>query len=287
MSLDGKLGKAAVLLLVAGPCLASCLILRAHGMDAPDAQLDSGYRLLYNLDFVHAQQEFSGWEQRHQDDPLGPASEAAGLLFCEFERLGVLEAQFYESDRAFGGRKKLSADPAVKVRFDAMVQRAKNLARARLAKDPKDRNALFAMTLTSGLQADYAALVEKRSIASLHYTHEATGWANQLLTVQPDCYDARLATGISNYLIGSLPAPMRWMLRIGGVSGDKHAGIAQLQLTARRGHYLAPFARILLAIAYAREKDRASEREVLASLQKEFPSNPLFAREIAKLDAAN
>ena len=144
---------------------------------------------------------------------------------------------------------------------------------------------MFALTLSSGLKADYAALIEKRNRASLHLTRQATAWADQLLKVDPDCYDAHLAGGISRYLIGSMAAPMRWILRLGGVKGDKQAGIAELQLTAERGHYLAPFARILLAIAYVRDKDPARARELLVSLRRDFPENPLFAREIARLDS--
>jgi hypothetical protein len=102
--------------------------------------------------------------------------------------------------------------------------------------------------------------------------------------VDPECYDAYLATGVSQYIIGSMAAPIRWLVRLGGVSGDKQKGIADLQLTAQRGHYLAPFARILLAIAYVREKDKARARELLVSLRAEFPQNPLFTQEIARLD---
>jgi hypothetical protein len=260
------------------------LILPAAAMDI-DPQLDNGYRLLYNLDFSHAQREFSSWEQQHGDDPLGPASEAAGILFSEFQRLGVLEAQFYENDSAFEARKKLSPDPVVRARFDADLQRAEDLARTRLARDPKDLDGLFALTLSSGLKADYAALIEKHNMESLHLSRQATAWADQLLAVHPDCYDAHIAGGISRYLIGSMTAPVRWFLRLGGVKGDKRAGIAELQLTADRGHYLAPFARILLAIAYVRDKDKARAREELVSLRKDFPENPLFAREIARLDS--
>jgi predicted Zn-dependent protease len=80
-----------------------------------------------------------------------------------------------------------------------------------------------------------------------------------------------------------MAAPVRWMLRIGGLSGDKQAGLADLQLTAERGHYLAPFARILLAIAYVREKDRTRALQLLSGLRTEFPGNPLYGREIARL----
>ena len=269
--------------------LAFCLFLAGThvwpaAIDLVNSPLDNGFRLLYNLDFARAQQQFTSYEQKHEDDPLGPACQAAGYLFSEFERLGVLESQFYESDAKFDNRKKLSPDPEVRKAFDGALARAETLARARLARDPHDKNALFAMTLSSGLRADYAALIEKRNMASLRFTKEATAWANQLLAVHPDYYDAHLASGISKYIIGSMAAPVRWFLRLGGVNGDKKAGISELELTAERGHYLAPFARILLAIAYVRDKDRARARQVLASLKEDFPNNPLFGKEMARLD---
>jgi hypothetical protein len=252
----------------------------------PEVSLDSGFRLLYDLEFTRAGQVFSSWQEQHPDDPLGPACEAAGLLFSEFDRLGVLESQFYETDNAFAARKKLSPDPAVRDRFNAAIARAEDRARTRLAQNPKDHDALFAMTLSAGLQADYAALIEKRNLASLRYTRDASGWAVQLLAVDPHCYDAHIATGFSKYIVGSMAAPVRWFLRLGGVAGDKSGGIAELQMTAQHGRYLAPFARILLAIAYVRDKDPARARQILASLRDEFPKNPLFAREIARLDSS-
>jgi len=77
--------------------------------------------------------------------------------------------------------------------------------------------------------------------------------------------------------------PVRWFLRLGGLPADKQGGIGDLQMTANHGHYFAPFARILLAIAYVREKDKPRAVEVLSGLRAEFPANPLFAREIDRL----
>lgn len=248
--------------------------------------LDHGFQLLYNLDFDQAHSVFSAYEKSHPDDPVGPTAEAAGSLFSEFHRLGVLESQFFELDKRFENRQKLKPDPAVRARFDDAINRAQTIARARLAKNAKDEDALFAMTLVNGLQADYAALIEKRNVASLHYTKEASSWADQALAVDPKNYDAHIAGGISKYLVGSMAAPIRWLVRLGGVSGDKQAGIKELQLVADNGHYLAPFADILLAIAYVREHDKQHARELLATLRDEFPTNPLFANEIARLDAA-
>jgi len=247
--------------------------------------LDEGFSGLYNLDFRGAQKHFADWQKLHPDDPVGPVSEAAGLLFSEFNRLGVLEAEFYENDNAFVDRPKVSADPATRSSFEASVVRAETLAHARLAKDPKDRDALFALTLASGLRADYAALIDKRNFESLHYTKQASAAGQQLLAVCRDCYDALLATGFSKYIIGSMAAPVRWLLRMGGLPADKQGGIADLQLAAEHGHYLAPFARILLSIAYVRERNNERALELLTALQREFPANPLFPREISRLQA--
>ena len=270
-------------------CVCLLFMLNAHAGPVPlvGTALDQGFHDLYNLNFDVAQRDFAAWESQHPDDPMGPVSQAAGLLFSEFNRLGVLESQFYENDAAFERRAKVLPDPAVRGRFQAHLERASNLAHVRLTKDTKDKDGLFALTLSAGLEADYAALIEKRNLASLRSAKEASVWAQQLLAVCPDCYDALLATGFSKYIIGSMAAPVRWILRRGGLPGDKQAGIADLELTAQRGHYLAPFARILLAIAYVRDKDRSRALQMLDGLRTEFPGNTLFPREIARLEAAH
>ncbi|HEY6373062.1 MAG TPA: hypothetical protein VIX37_20970 [Candidatus Sulfotelmatobacter sp.] len=274
---------------VLAACCALCLQAQAEDLPRPAvlSPLDRGFFGLYNLDFAGAQKDFVMWQQLHPDDPMGPVSEAAGFLFSEFNRLGVLESQFYANDDTFAGRPKLTPDPALRKHFMDAIGRAETLARARLVKDPKDRDALFALTLSSGLQADYAALIEKRNLASLHYTKQAAASAQELLAVCPNCYDALLATGFSKYIIGSMSAPVRWILRMGGLRSDKQGGIVDLQTTAEHGHYLAPFARILLSIAYVREQDKARALQLLTGLQREFPANTLFPREIAHLQGAH
>src|ERR1700688_864507 len=120
----------------------------APGPDAPAVTaLDRGFLGLYNLDFAGAQRDFSAWEVQHPDDPVGPVSEAAGFLFSEFNRLGVLEGQFYENNDAFTARSKLKPDPMVHNHFQAAIEDSDKLAHARLNKNAKDQDALFALTL--------------------------------------------------------------------------------------------------------------------------------------------
>jgi hypothetical protein len=55
------------------------------------------------------------------------------------------------------------------------------------------------------------------------------------------------------------------------------------KLTADRGHYLAPFARLLLAVAALRDQDHTTARNLLASLSREFPQNGLYQRELTRI----
>ena len=72
-------------------------------------------------------------------------------------------------------------------------------------------------------------------------------------------------------------------MRMGGAETDKDRGIQNLTLTAQRGHLLMPYARVLLAVAALRDKNVARARELLAGLTAEFPHNPLYQQELARL----
>lgn len=247
--------------------------------------LEAGYGMMYSFDFAAAGHQFRAWATEHPDNPLGPASQAANVLVSELSRLGILEAQFFVNDSSFTRTRRLAPDQAAHARFEATLDEAARLAGERLQADANDRDALFAMALVSGLRADYAGLIEQRSMAALSHTREGARWADRLLAVAPDYADARVATGISEYIVGSLFAPLRWVLRLGGYSGNKSDGLEQVRIAAERGRLLAPLARILLSIAYQREGDRAKARAIVAGLCRDFPANPLFARELVRLDA--
>lgn len=51
---------------------------------------------------------------------------------------------------------------------------------------------------------------------------------------------------------------------------------------ADHGHYLRPFAKIMLALAALREKETEVARKQLVELVSEFSENPLFSSELAK-----
>jgi hypothetical protein len=137
--------------------------------------------------------------------------------------------------------------------------------------------------LANGLRGDYLALIEKRNLAGLSYMKAGRVLAEKLVSLDPSYYDAYLAIGVENYLLGVTVAPVRWFLRSGGAETNKDQGIANLKLTASKGRYLAPYARLLLAVAALRDQDRTGARNLLGELSHEFPQNDLFQREFARI----
>ncbi len=152
-----------------------------------------------------------------------------------------------------------------------------------LKSNPDDPNALFAMALSMGMQADYASLIDKHQLDSLKMIRVADTYAKKLLVIAPDAADAYLGLGTANYIIGSLPGFKKFFLGFAGTHGDKKVGIQQLEIAADHGRYLRPFAKILLAMAAMREKKPEVARSQLSELVAEFPENPLFASELARV----
>ncbi len=246
-------------------------------------QIESGFNLLYELKFGEARKQFSEWQTTNPKDPLGYEAMAASYLFQEFYYQHVLTSEFFLKDERLLGGIRGKPDEVRKASFEAANQKGKELAGRRLSEDPQDANALFALAIATGMQADFESILERQQMKSLSLIKEAEGYAKRLLALRPDEADAWLSLGAANYIIGSLPAYKRFFLWFGRIHGDKNLGMEQLRMTAEKGHYLKPFAEIFLALAAMREKQEDLARNELLDLVTRFPENPLFKEELTHL----
>jgi hypothetical protein len=251
--------------------------------ERPTAEIDQAFTRMYNTDFRGAHSHLDRYVAAQPDDPLGYALRGSAYIFSELDRLGILESEFFSDDKRIIEKKGLKPDPEVRQRLFGAIGDAQSRATKVLAEHPDDQNALFAMAITNGVVMDYTALVEKKQLGSLAPAKRANGYAQQLLKLNPKFYDAYLTTGLSEYLLGSLPFYVRWFVHFDGVNGSKNQGIENLQIVARSGHYLRPFAKILLSVVYLREKQPEETHKLLAALASEYPENSLLRKELAKV----
>ena len=249
------------------------------------ATIDAAVQQMYNFDFQASHEILNQCIAAHPQDPLPYAFRAAADLFYEMDRLGILESEFLVDDKRITAKKKLHPDPAVRAQFYEALDDTASRAEAALRANPDDRSALFAMCIGQGVAMDYMALVEKRQFSSLSPARRSNSYAQRLLKLDPKYYDAYLTTGFSEYILGSLPFIIRWFVHFDNVSGSKERGVEDVRLVAREGHYFKPFAKILLGIADLREKKPQEARDLLVDLAHDYPDNPLFRKELAKVTA--
>src|SRR6201996_2391296 len=168
--------------------------------DAPlsGTPLNDGYHALYNLDFAAAHAHFQQWMTAHPEDCLGSASDAAAYIFTEFDRLGVLDIELFADDGRFTSRTRPAIDPVLKKGFNDRIAQAERLADAALQHNPKDANAFYCKAVTSGMQADWASLIDRHEYGAYKFSELASKYAKQALAINPTLYDANLAVGIEN-----------------------------------------------------------------------------------------
>jgi len=257
-----------------------------HGVESPAfttvPELSAGFDLLYRQRFAEAREAFANWESRNPEQPFGQVAIAAGYLFEELSHQGVLTSDFFLNEKKFLHGIEGNPDPERMSHFRDALARACELARERQKTNPKDGEALLALTLAAGMESDAESILQKKHLAGLKSMKKANGYAKELLAQHPDATDAYIALGIANYIIGSQSGGTRFALWFDGVHGDKKLGMEQVARTVEDGRYLRPFAKIILALAARREKQDALAQRLFRELNEQYPDNQQFTSEYAK-----
>jgi hypothetical protein len=245
-------------------------------------ELSAGFDLLYEQKFAEAREVFASWESQNPKQPIGEVAVAASYLFEELYHQGVLTSDFFLDEKKFLHGIEGKPDSERMSHFREALAQAQQLARERQKTSTNDGEALFALTLSAGMESDSLSILERKHLESLKRMKEANKYAKLLLAQHPDATDAYIASGIANYVIGSLNSGSRIALWFGGIHGDKKLGMEQVARTAENGRYLQPFAKIILALAARREHQTAVAQKLLRELKEKYPDSELFASEYAK-----
>src|SRR5262249_34234019 len=140
-------------------------------------ELTAGFNLLYQQRFVEARAKFTDWVAQNPADPFGPTAIAASYLFEEFYRQGVLTSEFYRDDKKFLHGIDGKPNPERLKAFQKAIARARELATDRLQEHAKDPEALFALTLSAGMESNCDTVLLKKHLDSLKRMREANDYA--------------------------------------------------------------------------------------------------------------
>jgi len=247
------------------------------------AQLDTlraeGYEALYNLDYEGARRRFQKMVELAPDHPAGPQCYASSLWLEQLNQAWELKATLYSTDAYTNEKPQIDRRQVEK--FRKWIRRAKTLSEARVRKNPRDVEALYFLGAAEGLEAAFAAGVERRFMAALRAASSSVDHHREVLKLAPDFHDAELTIGLQNYVVGSLPLPMKMVAAMMGVRGSKKRGLETLERVAREGKWARDVARVLLIDLYKREKRWNDAIKMAGELSERYPRNYLFKLQMA------
>jgi tetratricopeptide (TPR) repeat protein len=265
-------------------CLLVSLALSFAALASPEAKLsdplnDPGWQHFYNNEFSEALASFEEEARTHPDDPDAYNHVAQAILYREMLRNGALESQLVTGTNPFLRRVKMAVPPEVRSSFNAAIDKSIELANGRIRHDPKDVRALYALSVSHGLRANYLFLVEKAWTDALRDATASRKYSNRILAVDPQFVDAYLVQGLHDYIVGSLPFYMRMLGFLSGFHGDAAQGLRELENVAQNGVLNKYDARILLAAIYRRERRPREALALLKDAAERFPRNYLLRLE--------
>ena len=96
--------------------------------------------------------------------------------------------------------------------------------------------------------------VERRHFAALKDGDDSVDHHRELLKLDPTFIDANLTAGLYEYVVGSLPLPIKVVAGVTGFRGSKKKGLQLIESVSRQGTWARDDAKTLLIVLYTREK---------------------------------
>jgi tetratricopeptide (TPR) repeat protein len=242
---------------------------------------EKGSEALFNLDYDIARQRFKEMVRLYPDDPAGPYMLATTLWLETLNQARRLQAAIYSTQSFYAGTED-KPDPRVVQDFRDLTRQATQLAKARMQRDPRDPPALYVLGATESLRAAFAATVERRFIAALRSGSSGVETERDVIKLDPSLHDAELTIGMYDYILGTLPLPVKMLASIAGARGSKKRGIQTLERVAKEGQWTRDDARVLLIAIYKKEKRFPEALALSRELQENYPRNYLFRLETAE-----
>jgi tetratricopeptide (TPR) repeat protein len=273
--------------------LALALVLSAtdRGWAAPahtnplnhDPLVKEAFSRFYLLDFPGALDRLQRFHAAHPGDPHASALLLDAMVFEELYRLDLLDTTFYANDGFLTGRHAVQEDSQKRDRIFAIADEAVREADWRIDKNSKDVDALFARAWVRSLRCTYVAMVQRGFSSGFKLATKARDDARRVLEIDPDYADAKLITGVYEYVVGALPFPFKILIGFAGITGSKSKGMELLHDAADRAPLTSVDARTVIALFLRREAKYKEAIEVVRALKSQYPHDFLFCLEEANL----
>ena len=235
--------------------------------------------LAYNLDRAEAVALLQDAIARDPQNPTLHRAMAAVLWLQILFQRGAVTVDHYLGSFSRTRIDLAAPPPDLDGAFRRHVERAIELADARVRAAPHDPQARFDLGAAVGLKASHTATVEGRLFAGFRAARRAYDEHERVLELDPSRRDAGLTVGLYRYLVSTLAVPMRMVAYVAGFGGGRHRGIQLLEEAAATGGDAGADAMFALTLIYNREQRYDDALRILAELRRAYPRNRLVVLE--------
>ncbi len=248
-----------------------------------DPAVKDAFHQFYLLNYPAAVESFGRIHEQHPGDPYATAMLLEAMVFQELYRQDLLDTTFYANDGFLTGKHATDEDPKKRDQIFALSDEAVREAEERLSKNPNDVDALFARGWTRALRCTYIAMVERGFGSGFRLATKAKDDCDRVLHIDPAYIDAKLVTGVYQYVVGALPLPFKFFIGFAGITGSKSTGMELLRDAGQRGAATSVEARTVIALFLRREGKYKEAIGVVRGLKQQYPRDFLFCLEEANL----
>jgi tetratricopeptide (TPR) repeat protein len=248
-----------------------------------DPDVRAGYARFYILDFDGALSRFDSVLSAHPNDPIAYGYVQMATVFRELYHQDLLDTTYYAHDSFLTSKRNVIVPPATLQRIEYLTNTGVRLADERIQANPNDKNAYFARGYLRGIHAAFITLVDHSFVSAARQGYASRNDSEQVLKLDPDYADAKMAIGIQQFAVASLPRWVRLVVGIVGVGGNKERGLELLRESAAHGTITAVESRTVLSL-FLRHDARYPEALVVQhGLAQQFPHDYLYRLEEANL----
>ena len=251
-----------------------CVVSSALAAD-PQQTYAEGTDQLYSLDFAASEATFKSLTRDHPENPdYWNALASSYWLKILYNQQKLNMESFSGKDRFGTMDSREEVSEAEEKQLRATIDKAIGLADVMLKKDPKNTKALYAKGSSYATLASFEATIRRSWLSAARKAKMARNLHSEVLKLDPNFNDARIAVGIYNYAVGSLSWGARMLVSVVGLGGEgKAAGIKDLETAAAKGVRGTTDAKMLLIIVYGREREYEKALKLADELHTKYPRN--------------
>jgi hypothetical protein len=248
-----------------------------------DPMVKDGLLHFYNLDYDGAQSRFETVLKAHPGNPMAMDYVLTVVIFRELYHQDLLDTTYYAHDNFLSSKREVDVPTATRQRIEDLTNGVISICDQRIKANPHDKDAYFERGYAKGLHAAFITLADHSFVAAAKQGLAARNDSEQALKIDPDYADAKMAIGIQQFAVASLPRLLRMMVGIVGVGGNKEKGLQMLRDAAAHGVVTNVDSRTVLSLFLRHDGRYAEALAVEHGLAEEFPHNYLFRLEEGNL----